>query len=184
MQKDNLEQFIQAHREQFDEAVPALKVWAEIDRAVQQQKVRPKFQLIRILRVAAAVALLLGIGGLGGSYLANLRQQDPVAIIESVNPEYFDMEKRFQEQIDQKVQQLVKYEPNSSLLKDMKQMDAVMAELKRELSVAPKGQEEAIISTMIQTYQNKVRILENVLEQVRQSNPEAAKAEKNHEVSL
>jgi hypothetical protein len=183
MQNDNLEQFIQTNREAFDDATPSLKAWAEIDRAMQARNASPKFTIIRALRVAAAVAILLCIGGLGGSYLSKWSQGDAVAIIEEVNPQYLELEQQYREQIDEQIQQLVKYEPNSAVIKDMKQMDAVMEELKKELSVAPKGQEAEIISTMIQTYQTKVQILEQVLQQVRQSNPETIKP-KNNEVSL
>jgi hypothetical protein len=183
MHKDNLEQFIQTHRDAFDDATPSLKVWAEIDQAMQARNARPKFTVVRFLRAAAAVAVLLCIGGLAGSYFTKLGQDDAVAIIEEVNPKYLELEQQYRQQIDQQIQQLVKYEPNSSVIKDMKQMDDVLNELKKELSVAPRGQEAEIISTMIQTYQTKVQILEQVLEQVRQSNPETIKP-KNNEVSL
>jgi DNA-binding transcriptional MerR regulator len=183
MRNDNLEQFIQTNREAFDDATPSLKAWAEIDRAMQVRNTRPKVTIFRALRVAAAVAVLLCIGGIGGSYLSKWGQGDAVAIIEEVNPQYLELEQQYREQIDKQIQQLVKYEPNSAVIKDMKQMDAVMEELKKELSVAPKGQEAEIISTMIHTYQTKVQILEQVLQQVRQSNPETIKP-KTNEVSL
>jgi len=73
---DSLEKFIIDNRDGMDSAVPDLKVWAEIDKQMSAAdapplhvaKVRP---LRQRLRAAAAVAILLIAGGIGGSFLAN-----------------------------------------------------------------------------------------------------------------
>jgi hypothetical protein len=62
-------------------------------------------------------------------------------------------------------------------------MDQAMTELKDELKNAPKGKEEEIVATMIQTYQTKVAILERVLEYMRQAKPQNSKSTSN-EISM
>lgn len=184
MQRDELENFVLDKREAFDDAIPSLKVWADIDRALNKPSVSQPLTFQRFFKVAAAVAAILVVGGFGGSLLTRWQQADSVAIIEKVNPEYLEMEQYYRQQISTKVQQLARYEPNGTFMSDMKKMDQVMAELKEELCVAPKGQEEEIIATMIQTYQTKVAILERVLEQMRTSKPQPKKTTSNEEVSL
>ena len=199
MQRDELENFVLDRREAFDDAIPSLKVWADIDRELSKRSVSKPLTFQRFFKVAAAVAAILVVGGFGGSMFTRWQQANPVAIIEQVNPEYLELEQYYRQQISTKVQQLARYEPNGSFMSDMKKMDKVnqqfgmdeykkmdqvMAELKEELCVAPKGQEEEIIATMIQTYQTKVAILERVLEQMRTSKPQPKKTTSNEEVSL
>jgi hypothetical protein len=184
MQRDELENFVLDKREAFDDAIPSLKVWADIDRALNKPSVSQPLTFQRFFKVAAAVAAILVVGGFGGNLLTRWQQADSTAIIEKVNPEYLEMEQYYRQQISTKVQQLARYEPNGTFMSDMKKMDKVMAELKEELCVAPKGQEEEIIATMIQTYQIKVAILERVLEQMRTSKPQPKKTTSNEEVSL
>ncbi len=184
MQRDELENFVLDKREAFDDAIPSLKVWADIDRELSKRSVSKPLTFQRFFKVAAAVAAILVVGGFGGSMFTRGQQANPVAIIEQVNPEYLELEQYYRQQISTKVQQLARYEPNGSFMSDMKKMDQVMAELKEELCVAPKGQEEEIIATMIQTYQTKVAILERVLEQMRTSKPQPKKTTSNEEVSL
>jgi hypothetical protein len=184
MQRDELENFVLDKREAFDDAIPSLKVWADIDRALNKPSVSQPLTFQRFFKVAAAVAAILVVGGFGGNLLTRWQQADSAAIIEKVNPEYLEMEQYYRQQISTKVQQLARYEPNGTFMSDMKKMDQVMEELKEELCVAPKGQEEEIIATMIQTYQTKVAILERVLEQMRTSKPQPKKTTSNEEVSL
>jgi hypothetical protein len=177
MQRDELENFVLDNRERFDDAIPSLKVWADIDRALNKGQSSQALTFQRFFKVAAAVAAILVLGAMGGRLLIPWQKADPMAA------KYQEMEQYYRQQINTKVQQLARYEPNGSFVADMKKMDQVMAELKAELSVAPKGQEEEIIATMIQTYQTKVLILERVLEQMRTSKPQPKKTTSN-EVSL
>jgi hypothetical protein len=182
MQRDNLEQFIFENRESFDDATPSLKVWGEIDRAISAPKLKT-MKLRSLMRIAAAIALLLITGGVVGSYLSRSQHEDTATIIDAVAPEYMEMEQYYQDQINTKVKQLTQYDPNSPVLKDLKQMDQAMTELKDELKNAPKGKEEEIVATMIQTYQTKVAILERVLEYMRQAKPQNSKSTSN-EISM
>ena len=68
---DNLEKFIIQNREDFDTAVPSLKAWAAIDRKLEQkQQAGKRVRMWKVLRIAASVAILLFVGGVGGYYLS------------------------------------------------------------------------------------------------------------------
>lgn len=178
MERDQLEKFFLEHREAFEDGLPSLKVWGDIDRRLSAQKPQP-MKLRVALRLAAAIAALLVIGGVAGSYLTKRNSQDTMAILESVAPEYLEIEAYYEEQINAKVKQLTQYDPNTPVLNDLQQMDRAMAELKQELMSAPKGKEEEIVATMIQTYQTKVAILERVLAYMQQAKPQNSKPLRN-----
>jgi len=181
---DNLEKFIGEHRDSFDDAIPSLKVWAAIDRATNKREAR-RVQLWKSMKVAAAVVVLLLSGGIAGSYLSQSNSSaSAMAILNEAAPEYFEMEEYFQKEINQRVGQLVSYEPNSPVIKDLEQIDQAMEDLKKELAHAPKGQEAAIIENLIQNYQMKIAILERVLERIHYNSNQENLKTKDDEISI
>jgi len=181
---DQLEKFTRAHRADFDQAVPSLKVWAGIDQAIPEKSARPSLRWYS-LRIAAAVAILLTIGGLAGSYLTRAQQYNStVAILQETTPEYFETEQYFQGQIDQRIQQLTSYHPDTQVLEDLEQLDQAMRELKQELRKAPEGQEELIVEQLIRNYQTKIAILERVLDKINTSPASNTSKKEQNEISL
>ncbi len=181
---DNLEQFINNNRDAFDDAIPSLKVWASIDKVANKREAR-RLRFIKNLRVAAAVLVLLTAGGIGGSLITQAGQSnDAMAILQENAPEFFEMEQFFQKEIDNRVGQLVSYNPNEPVLDDLKQIDQTMNELKQELANAPKGQEEAIIENLIQNYQMKIAILERVLERIQLNSHTKNSKTEDDEISI
>jgi len=168
MQRDSLEKFVLENREAFDDAIPSLKVWGEIDRSVNRREAR-RITLRRSLRIAAGVLFLLFAGALAGHYLSGLEEENPVAVLENVAPEYFEMAQYYEGEISSKEKQLAAYQQGETVLEDFAQLDEAMEELKEELLHAPKGQEEQIVENLIKNYQTKIQILERVLERI-QSN--------------
>lgn len=181
---DNLEKFIHQNRESFDDHIPSLKVWATIDRQANKKEAR-RIQLWKNLRVAAAVAVLLIAGGVAGSYLTQTNQNNSAtAILQETAPEYFEMEQFFQGQINERVTQLVSYDPDAQVLQDLEQIDQAMKELKTELSTAPKGQEKEIVEGLIQNYQLKIAILERVLNKMETTVPTKTIKKEDDEISI
>ncbi len=123
----------------------------------------------RTLRaIAAALALLITGAGIG-SYFAQ-QQAVSIATIEGVMPEYSEMERYYQQQIQEKYQQLAAHDKTELVAGDLKQLDKVMQELKAELLKAPRGKEEQIVENLIQSYRTKIEILSRVLERMQTSN--------------
>ncbi|HKK74051.1 MAG TPA: hypothetical protein VJ953_03175 [Saprospiraceae bacterium] len=181
---DGLEKFINDNRSAFDNEVPSLKVWAAIDRAANQKEAR-RLRLWKNLRVAAAVAVLLIAGGVAGSYLTQANQgNSATAILQETAPEYFEMEAYFQNQINNRVNQLVRYDPDAQVLQDLDQIDQAMLELKEEIRTAPEGQEQEIVENLIQNYQMKIAILERVLEKMESTVPTKTNKKDQDEISI
>ncbi len=175
MQRDNLEKFILKNREGFDQEVPGLKVWAGIDREISRRRA-PRVIFWRVVRMAAAVVLLLFSGALIGTYLTQSAESTAIATLQEVSPEYMEMQQFYEQQIDRQIRQLASYQQGEMVLDDIAQIDKAMDELKQELQSAPRGQEQHIVENLIRTYQTKVQILERVLERIQHNNQETLKS--------
>ncbi len=169
MAHDNLEQFIRDNRPLFDEDVPRLKAWAEIERRLPS---RPplKARVFRLTGMAAAVVLLLVSGAGLGIYWTGPREVPQLADMEHIDPEVLKTEQFYQSQIKEKFQLLAAYEQDEVVRQDFEQLDQMMKELRQELLQAPEGKEDEIIKNLIKTYQTKVYILERVLERIPSTN--------------
>jgi predicted PurR-regulated permease PerM len=177
---DNLEKFILERRSEFDTGVPDLKVWSGVVRGLEKRPLR-RIVIMKRLRIAAAVALLLTAGGLIGAYLASHGQE--VKSLADLSPEYAEMERYYNNQINQKLAQLASYRQDGYVRADLQELDTIYEELKQDLQNVPSGSEEQVIQAMINNYQTKVSILERVLEKVQTTNQTNLKTVGN-EVSL
>lgn len=183
MQLDYLEQFILQRKEAFEEGSPPPQLWGEINQKLDERKNRRQFWL-RAGKIAATVCLLLCCGALLGSYITRHRM-NRLSVLEKIAPEYAALEKKYQQQIDQKYQLLSSYRPGSAVEADLAQLDAVMEELRQELLIAPKGQEERIVESLLNNYRAKVAILERVLERINATETETLKElKKNNDYSI
>ncbi len=177
---DQLEKFIHENRPAFDAEVPNLRVWANIDRQLDR-RVQPKVVWMRRLRAVAAVAIITVtacvIGFKMGSASAEARS------LADISPDHAEMERYFNEEIQQKMKQLVSYRQDGFVRADFQELDAIYEELKQELEKAPVGNESQVVQAMINNYQTKIDILEQVLEKVKTTGQTNLKTEEN-EVSI
>lgn len=178
---DSFENFVRSNREEFDRAVPSLKVWAQIDQQMAKRKSK-RIVMYRVVGIAASIVLLLGMGTAIGGYLANNQDTNAMNSIANISPEYSEIEQYYSEQIQDKYQQLTSLQPDEAVFNDLEQVDVLMEELKKELGDAPKGKEEQIVEALIQSYQTKIEILERVLERIQSTNQETIKTEKNETI--
>ena len=93
------------------------------------------------------------------------------------------MEDFYRHQYEQQVSLLANYQVDPAFKDDLKQFEEVMETLKTELQNAPKGNEERIVTAIIQNYQAKIEILQRILARIQTTNPKTTKLEKD-EVSL
>ncbi len=182
MQRDYLEQFILDQRGFFDKATPGLQVWGEVSQELDRRRSR-RLLIWKVSQAAAVVLVLLASGALLGVYLFS-NQLQQATVLQKIAPEYAQAEEYYQQQIRQKYQELAVYQRDASVEKDLAQLDEVMEALRQELLIAPKGKEEKIVESLIQSYQAKVTILERVLERLQLTDPEIGKQAENEEVSI
>lgn len=172
MQRKDLEQFIHNHRDAFDDARPSLKLWAEIEKELDGPEAKsPKVRQMRTRRpwyqVAAAIAVLLTLGGFGGAYLSQ-QQSGPTAqeMIDEIAPDFAEMERYYNEQIATNYARLTAYTQDPEIDADLAQMDKAMAELRADLADAPPGREAFIINELMESYRLKLDILQRILDRI------------------
>lgn len=174
--QDQLEQFIQVHRQEFDDAYPPLKLWTEIERELDQE-VKPVHKRPAVVRhmhrwaVAASVLVLMALAGLGGHYLGQ-RTAEPTAqdILAQIAPDFAEAEVYYNQEIKERYAQLAGYTHDPQLDADLAQIDIAMEELRAELSKAPPGREEQLVHELIASYRLKLQILERVLQSLENTN--------------
>jgi len=177
MQRDFLEQFIDDNREAFDHATPNLKVWAEVNKALDAR--RPQAKRVMMwskARIAAAVVVLVAVGALFGSYLTRVNDQAAGATADLVSPELMEAEQYYNGEVQKRYNQLANYAYDKSVDQDLQQIDQIMAELRADLAEVPKGMEEQIVSNLIKSYQTKIRILERVLDRTQSNHSKTSKS--------
>ncbi len=188
MKRDNLENFITQHRAEMDTAHPPLHLWAAIERRLDENSTTAaapapekvvRLRLLSKLRLAAGIAALLVTGFVAGLYIAN-QPANAMTYIERVNPDFRDAEQYYNAQIQDKLHQLAAYQSeNQAVTEDLAQVDAIMAELRRELASAPAGAEEQIVAELIRSYRTKVAILEKVLDSIHAHHTNQSKTQQN-----
>jgi hypothetical protein len=178
---DKLEKFITENREAFDREMPSPRIWAGIEQALEARKPAAKVRpLYRILSAAAAAILLIGLGSLIGVYAYKSMQVREMPTLASLAPEYAEAERYYASRVNNRMRELSRLDQETTVEKDIKQLDDIYAELQRELDLAPKASRDKIIQAMIRNYQIKLDILERVLEKVQTTHSKTT----SHETSI
>lgn len=171
---DNLEKYIKDNRADFDTEIPSLKIWANVEREIARPDTQKRFVWQWVGRIAAAVALLIVGAGLG----IFLHEQRTEAALNAEVPIAAELEKTeayYNKQVANKLALLNVENPDPSVIADLKQIDIVQEELKKELKAAPTSTKEEIINHLIENYKIKLGILERVLEHIEEKKEQETK---------
>lgn len=168
---EKLEKYIIENRADFDQAVPSLKVWAEIDKTLEKRNGRRVF-LWKCIRVAAAVAVLVVSGVVGGAFFTGQFDNQHGAVAQ-LAPEHAELEQYYTHELAQKTKQLVSLQHDgiNKVQEDLARLDETFLELMQEYKKLPPGSGAPLIQAMLENYQTKLDILERVLDKVHHNNP-------------
>jgi hypothetical protein len=173
---DQIESWVAQHRELLDtKAVPS-GLWDKIQNNLDENL--PKTRFVALPKTtrwygyrAAAAVLLMGVSMGAGWWMRDNQTAAPVAV--TSNMEFSDdllkAKAFYDEKINVKVAELEAKNPDPSVMADLKQLDEVQIELRHELEIAPRSSREEILKTLMENYQNKLSILERVLEHSEQN---------------
>jgi len=156
---DNLEKYIEAHREEFDNEKPRDQVWTKINESmpnVQPKKVGKAGWMWK----AAAVLLLMTT-----VYLLLDRQQPQDKILaesgEAVLSEFDEAEKYFLSEIDKRRTQLAAYQLDEPMEKefmdDLENLDKMYNSLKDDFGTS--GNSEKVAEALIQNLRIRMEII-------------------------
>ena len=175
---NHLEKYVRENRYDFDSELPNLKVWANVERTLHPQKKSGKTLTISWLRRAAAAIALL-VMGVGIGLIINKKTEKTI-LVETVAPEFNEAEQFYSQKVQSQMTKLAGYNPDPSVLTDLKRMDEIYGELKAELELTPSANREEIVRRLIQSYQSKVGILERVLNDIEEHQIESQKKQQQN----
>jgi hypothetical protein len=170
-----LEEFIKINREEFDDLEPSADLWARIEKHLPAEVVPIKkretktFSLGFVLRVAASVVVIMGIGF--AVYLHN-EKNDKIDLA-AINPVYARQQVQYTSLIETKrleLKTIAKSDPQlykefSSQIADM---DSTYKQLNNDLATSPN--QERVLHAMIHNLQIQMEVLNQQLGVIEQLN--------------
>lgn len=155
----SIEKFITENRAAFDSEIPSDTIWKGVDKTLPRKRIG----MYRVLRMAAAVALILGLGIAIGKYSTSTNEQE--LALSDISQEYAELEDFYTQKINHKIDLLKTQKPNDKALIDIEELEQEFDLLKKELR-STSVNDEQIIHAMIENYRTKIDILERVLERI------------------
>lgn len=178
-----LENFVQKHREAFDDQEPNSQLWLSIKQDLTNSTSTRKIRTVPITRVwqVAAVFLILLVVSLvlqRQFLIPEMPSQKitkvDVTEIYRLNPELAETEQFYIQQIQLKQQEIRQYNfTDTEFETDLQQLEELYDQLKTDL--VQSGNSEQVLSAMIQNLQLRSEILNRqieILEQLQQFNNE------------
>lgn len=160
-EKDGLEDFIARHRDRFDDEKPSSKVWEGIVDEIGQPTAKVRRISPRWLRAIAAVGLLVLGAGIGAFVvIQNLGSHNSYAETAGLG----ELEDYYYQEVSQMVMQLASNPDLSAIKNELNRIDTDIADLKMELNSVPLQSKEHVLQSIISAYDNKVQMLERIME--------------------
>lgn len=171
---ERLEDFIRAHKVEFDELEPNPGIWTNIENELftGDEKKKPEsktFSLGFVLRVAATVILVMGV-----SFIIFLKSiNKPGVNLAQINPEYARQQMHYASLVETKRTELKQIAKNDPALyrefsKEIAQMDSTYKKLNSDLANSPN--QELVLRAMIQNLQIQTEVLNQQLNAIEQYN--------------
>jgi hypothetical protein len=178
-----LEDFIKMNREEFDDLEPSADLWGKIEKHLPAQFNMPEkretktFSLGFVLRVAASVILVMGIGF--AFYLKNTKKEG--VDFAAINPVYAQQQVRYTSLIESKrteLKSIAKSDPQlyEQFSSQIAEMDSTYKQLTVDLATSPN--QELVLQAMIRNLQIQTQVLNQQLRVIEQLN-QTKKEQKN-----
>ena len=170
-----LEDFIKMNREEFDDLEPSPDLWARIEKHLPEHIAEPKkrvtktFSLGFVLRVAATVILVMGIG-----FAIYLKHEKREGIdLAAINPAYAKQQVQYTSLIETKrtaLKTIAKSDPElyKEFNDEITQMEATYKELTIDLATSPN--QERVLRAMIRNLKIQTDVLNRQLSVIEQMN--------------
>ncbi len=180
---DNIEKFINNNRPEFDDRQPPEKVWKAVSNHMDGDKKQNgrRISIWRFTRIAAASIVLVAAGILIG---LNYNKTSKPDAFHQLYPEFAETELFYKKQVMIKEAELANYKYDPTIDDDLKQLDKIFEDLKKELSNTPVSKREQVIDAMVNNYRTKISILERVLERIQSAKEENLKTKQNDSTEI
>jgi hypothetical protein len=174
-----LEDFISSNKEEFDDLEPGADIWNNIAKELdawdgphQSQKKREAktFSLNFVLKVAASVIIVMGLGF--GLFLRNQKPATGVDLAD-INPTYAKQQVHYASVIEQqrtRLKLVAKFDPQlyNEFNADLSKLEANYKKLNTDLATSPN--QERVLRAMIRNLQIQTEVLNQQLSVIEQYN--------------
>lgn len=172
MKQDPLESFINDNRHEFDPMEPSDKVWEMIGSRLEQEQSTTEGRSRRLtwLRVAVMIASVLLVPAILYTLMKPQQNQSAKVIaMDAEVQELMEAEAYYAQEVTGKMQEIEKcYQVNPELRMeiegDLDELEAMYRSLKNDLRDNIANKE--VIEAMIENNRNRVKIVDEVLEQI------------------
>ncbi len=172
-----LEDFIHDNRNEFDDLEPRAGLWLNIEKRLdfdEQLPVKSKrktFSLGFVLRVAAMIIMIMGIGFI--FYIRNENKAGAAVNLTKINPEYAKQQVHYASLVKQKrneLKEVAKIDPQlyKEFSGEIAKMDTTYKKLTSQLKTSPN--QERVLRAMIRNLQIQTEVLNQQLQVIEQFN--------------
>lgn len=180
---ENIDKIIQENRQSFDSFEPSEGHFDRFEQKLMGLNQKKKTFTFGYMLKAAAVTLLIVLSGLWVYDNVQQRTNQGIALSE-ISPEYGEVEMYYTHLVSQKYGEINQCKSLDSLQKkimlhELTEMDSIYENLKKDLSANPN--DKRVINAMIQHYQLKVDVMNQILNQLQQAQNTNTQKSDNYE---
>ncbi|WP_316810602.1 hypothetical protein [Pedobacter heparinus] len=155
-----MEEYIKAHRKEFDVKMPPEELWDRINAALDKEKQKKTINKPLWLGIAASLLLVLGL------FLFNRHKADQQHDLTGINPAYVKKELRFASLIEEKKDSLQLYASKNPKLyarfnADLNELGNDYEALKKELPQSPN--QRIVIRAMVKNLELQLQVISQQL---------------------
>ncbi|GAA3973480.1 hypothetical protein GCM10022210_24690 [Mucilaginibacter dorajii] len=170
------EDFMKNNHDEFDEIEPSADLWGKIEARLTLLEEEPKkreaktFSLAFVLKVAASVIIVMGIGF--GLYIQSQKRAKNVNLA-AINPEYAKQQVHYASLVESQLNELKtasKGDPQlyKEFTSEIAKMDSTYKKLNNDLATSPN--QEDVLRAMIRNLQIQTDVLSQQLNVIEQFN--------------
>lgn len=175
MPESSFEDFVRQHRQDFEEAGPHSRVWAQLEQQLAPTKKSKVIQLMGRHWLKAAAVLVLMVNSVMIYQFLQIKKAQHLI---NVSPEMQEAKMYYTTQIEQRLQTIRSYPASvlgldSMARKELELRNETYQLLEAELIQNPGN--ERIKAAMVRYYQLKLDLLDKILEELRDKQPVSQK---------
>lgn len=168
MEKDNLKNFIQKNKAQFEDEFDSTQGWNDLEKKLSSSKRRKNFDW---LKIAAAVLVICSVGAWLMYKQNNKSNIIPNQIVCSpenalkVSPELLEAEYYYQTIVNEKMKQVRQLTNDKTVLADVEHLNKEYNELKQEM--CEWLDDEKVMEAIKKNYQLRIEIMDNIIKELK-----------------
>ncbi len=168
MEKDNLKNFIQKNKAQFEDEFDPKQGWSELEQKLPSEKGNKGFYWMKI---AAAVLVICSVGVWLMYQQSNKSNMMPEQIVCSpenasqVSPELLEAEYYYQTVVNEKMKQVQQLTDDRTVLADVEHLNKEYDELKQEM--CEWLDDEKVMEAIKKNYQLRIEIMDNIIKELK-----------------